>query len=81
MEWAAQGGGGVTIPGSVQELSGSGHGENEMGLVTLEVFSNINNSMFALPFQVSFSAVYLCCRTGLPGTLIGTDMETRLNFC
>ena len=53
MEWAVQGGGGVTIPGGVQETfrcCTEGHGlvENiggRLNWMILEVFSNLGDSM------------------------------------
>ena len=52
---AVQGGGGVTVPGGVQELCEvalrdvvSGHGGDGFGLdwMILEAFSNLNDSLF-----------------------------------
>ena len=55
LAWAAQGGGGVTVPGDAQEpwrcgtegrvLVATLMGSEMLDYVTLEVFSNLNDSM------------------------------------
>ena len=75
---AAQGGGGVTIPGGVPEPWGCGTegcgqwvwwGGLGLDLVILEVFSNLNGSMISVPFSCGHNVIKAKKMLTSPGRL------------